>query len=172
MFIFSPLLCQTGYLIPSRLRKADDCCQVQGVGQSCRYHLGNGREKAAPQACPGAWHFTGNACHGGEGSRFPPDPLDAGARALENVLRLECFRGAALLLPMLSMHLSEMMQDIRRQQSEKTRSQRRSDSAAQTVKAGGIDLQSHRPSDIGVHVGTAYLSLRGHSFTTARFTLG
>lgn len=91
---------------------------------------------------------------------------------MENVLRLECFRGAALLLPMLSMHFSKMMQDIRRQQSEKTCSQRRSDSAAQTVKAGEIDLQSHRPSDISVHVGTAYLSLRGHSFTTARFTLG
>lgn len=98
-----------------------------------------------------------------------------GARALENGLRLECFRDIALLLPMLSMHLSEThreMQDIRHQQSDNTYSQRRRDSSAQMVKTEEIDLQSYCPSAVSVHVGTAYLSFRRHSFATARFTSG
>lgn len=58
------------------------CCQAQGGGQSCRYHLSRG--KAAPQICPGAWKLsgttleqqrkssptempTGTPCHRGEG---------------------------------------------------------------------------------------------------------
>lgn len=76
----------------------------------------NSRGKAALQICPGAWQLTGNSCHRGEGLGFPPDPPDGGAQALENMPRLECVRGAALLLPMLSMYLPEMhreMQGIR-----------------------------------------------------------
>lgn len=153
-------MCQTGYLIPSRLRKANDCCQAQGGGQSCRYHLGNSRGKAAPEICPGAWQLTGNSCHRGEGLGFPPDPLDAGAQALGNMPRLECVRGAALLLPMLSMYLPEMhreMQGIRHQQSDHTFHQRRWNSLAQMVKA---DPQSYCPSDVRLHDGTACLLLR------------
>lgn len=53
---------------------------------------------------------------------FPPDPLDTGAQAVENMPRLECARGA-LLLPMLSTYFPEMhreMQGIRDQQSDRT----------------------------------------------------
>lgn len=154
-------MCQTGYLIPSHLRKANDCCQAQGGGQSCRYHLGNSRGKAAPEICPGTRQLTGNSCHRGEGLGFPPDPLDAGAQALGNMPRLVCVRRAALLFPMLSMYLPEMMhremQDIRHQQSEHTFHQRRWNSLVQMVKA---NPQSYCTSDVRLHDGTACLLLR------------
>lgn len=149
-------MCQTGYLIPSHLRKAKDCCQAQGGGQSCKYHLRNRRGKAAPQICSGAWQLTDNF-HRGEGLGFPPDRPDAGAQALENMPRLECVRGAALLLPILSMYPPEMhrkMQGIRDQQSDHTFHQRRWNSLPQTVKA---DPQSYCASDVSLHDGTACL---------------
>lgn len=74
--------------------------------------------------------------------------------------RLECVRGAALLLPMLSMYLPEMhreMQGIRHQQSDHTFHQRRWNSLAQMVRA---DPQSYCPSDVRLHDGTACLLLR------------
>lgn len=102
-----------------------------------------------------------------EGLGFPPDPLDAGAQALENMPRLECVRGAALLFPMLSMYLPEMhreMQGIGHQQSDHTFHQRRwnsledgTDGMAQMVKA---DPRSYCPSDVRLHDGTACLLLR------------
>lgn len=93
-----------------------------------------------------------------------PSPLlHAGGRALENVLKLECFRGPALLRSPRSARAfwrCTEMQDIGHQQSDKTCSQRRRDSSAQMVKAEEMALQSDCPSNVSVHVGTAYLPLR------------
>lgn len=109
------------------------------------------------------------------GCGFPPTLWMLGARALEKVSRLECFSGAALLLPLLSPHPSEMhreTQDIRHQQADNTCRCRRKGRSAQMVKAGEIELLSQGSSDVSVNAGTAYLPLRGRLFTTACCTVG
>lgn len=110
----------------SCLRKADDCCQGQGAGQSCRYQLGRSRGRAAPQPCPGAPRFTGNTCHRG---LTVPSPLPhAGGRALENALRLERSRGPAPLCSPRSacaFWRCTEMRDFGHQRSDNTCSQRR-----------------------------------------------
>ena len=58
---------------------------------------------------PGISQVTPATEERGRGSLLTLSML--GARALENVLRLECSRSTALLLPMLSVHLSEMHRD-------------------------------------------------------------
>lgn len=96
------------------------------------------------------------------GCGFPPTLWMLGARALEKVSRLECFSGAALLLPLLSPHPSEMhreTQDVRHQQADNTCRCRRKGRSAQMVKAGEIELLSQGSSDVSVNVGTAYLPL-------------
>lgn len=151
----------------SCLRKADDCCQGQGAGQSCRYQLGHSRGRAAPQPCPGIPRFTGNTCH--RGLTVPSPLLHAGGQALENVLKLGVLqRACSSVLPTLSVHLLEMHRDaghwtpaVRRHvQPEKK------GSSAQVVKAEEMALP------MSVCVLGLPICHSGHSFTTACFALG